>query len=114
MTYVSVTTVDDAPALHLPCTCPVAALRLPCACPVPHRQHRQPTLLAYAAAPAVFPEHASITTRGQQVFCTALAQEGEGLLDAKTFTWLDGSQLRRGTSYLLASGSIISLGARLC
>jgi hypothetical protein len=68
------------------------------------------THLRCAHRHVAFPEHACLAQRGQQVFCVALAQEGEGLFDAKTFTWLDGSQLRKGTSYILASGSVIAIG----
>ncbi|KAG2449137.1 hypothetical protein HYH02_005885 [Chlamydomonas schloesseri] len=59
------------------------------------------------SGPTAADQHAVITQKGKQTFLKALV--GESVLDDSR-TWLDGTQLRPGVSYVLGAGSRLAFG----
>ncbi len=72
--------------------------------------------IARRTALAVKEEHAKLEHKNGRVLCTALGfDEMQPLSD--THTWMNGTQLRHGVSYMVAPGSVLQFGtppARAC
>ncbi|GBF98264.1 hypothetical protein Rsub_10927 [Raphidocelis subcapitata] len=64
---------------------------------------------ADVVVPGAEAAHAVLTTKGRQLFLTALV--GEEVFDSSA-TWIDGDEARPRVAYVLSSGSTLEFGAR--
>lgn len=76
--------------------------------PLPHERlsDKQQTPLV-CVQHAVSKEHAQLIEKGKQVYAKALV--GESVFD-KTYSWIDGVEMRPNVSYILASQSQLAFG----
>eukprot|EP00877_Chromochloris_zofingiensis_P003802 jgi/Chrzof1/13422/Cz07g32130.t1 len=78
--------------------------------PLPHERlsDKQQTPLV-CVQHAVSKEHAQLIEKGKQVYAKALV--GESVFD-KTYSWIDGVEMRPNVSYILASQSQLAFGSQ--
>ena len=58
---------------------------------------------------SVYPQHARLEVRGGRAFCTALVGD-EDDLTSKSYTWMNGVELRTGVQYMVGPGASLSFG----
>eukprot|EP00803_Ostreobium_quekettii_P000731 evm.model.scf_636EXC.3 EVM.evm.TU.scf_636EXC.3 scf_636EXC:14599-18090(-) len=68
-----------------------------------------PTADLRIEADKVSPEHAQLEIVNGRVMCTALVGDEEDLF-SKSYTWMDGTELRKGVQYMVPPGASLAFG----